>query len=56
MDIDLAKFFDTVDHSRLIRKLSARIKDRRVISLIHRMLKSGIDTGAEVIRPEVGLM
>lgn len=56
VDIDLAKFFDTVNHSRLIRKLSARIKDRRVISLIHRMLKSGIDTGTEVIRPEVGLM
>lgn len=56
VDIDLAKFFDTVNHSRLIRKLSARIKDRRVVSLIHRMLTSGIDTGTEVIRPEVGLM
>lgn len=55
-DIDLAKFFDTVNHSRLIRKLSQRIKDKRVISLIHRMLKSGIDTGTEIIRPDAGLM
>jgi len=56
VDMDLAKFFDTVNHSRLIRKLSTRIKDKRVISLIHRMLKSGIDTGKEIIPSEVGLM
>ena len=42
VDMDLEKFFDTVNHSRLIRKLSARIKDGRVISLITRMLKSGV--------------
>ena len=45
VDVDLEKFFDTVNHSRLIRKLLTRIKDPRVISLIHRMLKSGIDIG-----------
>ena len=45
VDVDLEKFFDTENHSRLIRKLSTRIKDPRVISLIHRMLKSGIDIG-----------
>ena len=45
VDVDLEKFFDTVNHSRLIRKLSTRIKDPRVISLIHRKLKSGIDIG-----------
>ena len=55
-DMDLAKFFDTVNHSRLIRKLSDRIRDGRVISLIHRMLKSGIDTGEEILRPTEGLM
>ena len=36
VDMDLEKFFDTVNHSRLIRKLSERIKDGRVISLITR--------------------
>lgn len=50
------KFFDTVNYSRLIRKLSTRIKDPRVISLIHRMLKSGIDTGNGVVASTVGLM
>ena len=56
VDVDLEKFFDTVDHSRLIRKLSTRIKDKRVISLIHHMLKSGVDTGQEVIAKDKGLM
>ena len=56
VDVDLEKFFDTVNHSRLIRKLSTRVKDPRVISLIHRMLKSGIDTGNGVVASTVGLM
>lgn len=56
VDMDLEKFFDTVNHSRLIRKLSARIKDGRVISLITRMLKSGVWTQGKVEKTEVGLM
>lgn len=56
VDLDLEKFFDTVNHSRLIRKLSTRIKDRRVISLITRMLKSGVSEDGKVEVSEVGLM
>ena len=56
VDMDLEKFFDTVNHSRLIRKLSTRIKDGRVISLITRMLKSGVWTLGKVEKSEVGLM
>ena len=56
MDMDLEKFFDTVNHSRLIRKLSARIKDGRVLSLITRMLKSGVLIDGKVVKTEVGLM
>ena len=56
VDMDLEKFFDTVNHSRLIRKLSERIKDGRVISLISRMLKSGVSVEGKVEESEVGLM
>ena len=56
VDMDLEKFFDTVDHSRLIRKLSTRIKDGRVISLITRMLKSGVSVDGKVEKSDVGLM
>ena len=56
VDMDLEKFFDTVNHSRLIRKLSTRIKDGRVISLITQMLKSGVWIQGKVEKSEVGLM
>ena len=56
VDMDLEKFFDTVNHSRLLRKLSTQIKDARVISLICRMLKSGIPIDGKVEASEIGLM
>lgn len=40
--IDLEKFFDTVNHSKLIQVVSNTIKDGRVVSLIHRFLYAGV--------------
>ena len=42
VDLDLAKFFDTVNHSKLLQLLSGRIKDGRVISLIHKFLHAPV--------------
>lgn len=42
VDMDLEKYFDTVNQSKLIQILSETIKDGRVISLIHKCLISGI--------------
>ena len=42
IDLDLEKYFDTVNHSRLIQILSQTIKDGRVISLIHKYLNAGV--------------
>ena len=42
VDMDLSKFFDEVNHQKLLSKLSKRIKDRRVIHLIERYLRSGM--------------
>jgi group II intron reverse transcriptase/maturase len=42
VDIDLAKFFDTVNHSKLMRILSQTIKDGRVLSLILKYLRAGV--------------
>lgn len=45
VDMDLEKFFDTVNHSRLMRRVSKRVKDGRVVSLIHRYLNAGVMRG-----------
>jgi group II intron reverse transcriptase/maturase len=42
VDMDLEKYFDTVNQSKLIQILSETIKDRRVISLIHKFLRAGV--------------
>ena len=42
VSIDLEKFFDTVNQSKLIELLSRTIKDGRLISLIHKYLKAGV--------------
>ena len=44
VDIDLEKFFDKVNHSKLIEVLSRKVKDGRVISLIHKYLNAGVMT------------
>ena len=42
VDMDLEKFFDTVNQSKLIEVLGRTIKDGRVISLIHKYLTAGV--------------
>jgi len=42
VDIDLERFFDTVNHSKLTEVLSRKVKDGRVVSLIHRYLNAGV--------------
>jgi group II intron reverse transcriptase/maturase len=40
--MDMEKFFDTVNHSKLIEILSRRVDDNRVLSLIHKYLNAGV--------------
>jgi len=42
VDMDLEKFFDRVNHQRLMARLAERVKDRQVLALIGRMLKVGV--------------
>jgi RNA-directed DNA polymerase len=41
VDMDLEKFFDTVNQSKMIEILSRTVRDGRVISLIHKYLIAG---------------
>ena len=45
VDIDLAKFFDRVNHDRLMAAVAARIADRQVLRLIRGYLTAGVLDG-----------
>jgi RNA-directed DNA polymerase len=55
VDMDLEKFFDTVNQSKLIEVLSRTIKDGRVISLIHKYLNAGVVVSGEIEETEMGV-
>ena len=40
--LDLSKYFDTLNHEKLLNLLRKEIKDERVIQLVKRFLKSGV--------------
>lgn len=47
VDIDLAAFFDNVNHDVLMRLLANRVKDKRVLQLIGRYLRAGVVVDGE---------
>jgi RNA-directed DNA polymerase len=53
VDIDLEKFFDRVNHDVLMSRVRRRVKDRRVVILIHRFLKAGVLTLEGSVEPTV---
>lgn len=55
VDMDLEKFFDIVNHSKLIEILSRTIRDGRVISLIHKYLNAGVISGRKRESTFIGL-
>lgn len=54
VDMDLEKFFDKVNHDRLMATLAKRIKDRNLLRLIRRYLQSGVMIGGVFSRTEEG--
>lgn len=48
VDIDIEKFFDRVNHDRLMAKLAKGIKDKALLRLIRRYLQAGIMIGGVV--------
>jgi len=42
IDVDLAKFFDTIDQTLLVEMLSKKIGDRKLLRYVQRMFKSGV--------------
>jgi len=55
VDMDLEKYFDTVNQSKLVEVLARTIKDGRVISLIHKYLRAGVIVRNSFEETEVGV-
>ena len=52
--LDLSKYFDTINHVKLLNLLRQNVKDERVIQLVKRYLKSGVMENGVVIPTEEG--
>jgi len=54
VDLDLEKYFDTVNHDLLIKMVRETVKDEVVIGLIRKFLKSGVMVDGLVSQTEQG--
>jgi len=54
VDVDLATFFDRVNHDVLMHRLSRRIEDKAVLRLIRRYLQAGVMYQGVATRRELG--
>ena len=50
VEIDIAKFFDAVQHDFLMHVLSEQIEDKRVLKLIRKYLQAGVQMG-DIVKP-----
>ena len=54
LEVDLAKFFDTVDHRKMLELLSRRVQDGVIKRLIAKWLKAGVLENGKVSYPDEG--
>jgi group II intron reverse transcriptase/maturase len=54
VDIDLEKFFDRVNHDKLMARVARKVADRRVLYLIRKYLESGVMINGIKVRTEEG--
>jgi len=54
VDIDLARYFDTVNHDKLMSLVARKVKDKRVLKLIRAYLNAGVMVNGVVVESEEG--
>jgi RNA-directed DNA polymerase len=45
IDLDLEKFFDRVNHDKLMGQIAKRVEDKRLLKLIRAFLNAGMPAG-----------
>lgn len=55
VDLDLAQFFDRVNHDYLMNELSRKITDKRVLKLIHKILRAEIQQQGQSLPGKQGV-
>ncbi len=53
--IDLEKFFDRVNHDKLMSVVARKVRDKRVLKLVRKYLESGIMLNGVKVKSEVGM-
>ena len=56
IDVDLAKFFDTIDHTLLLEMLREKINDPKFLRYVQRMFKSGVLAEGELRVSDEGVV
>ena len=54
VDMDLSKCFDTLDHDLILQSVNRKVSDGKLLTLIEKILKSGVFDGAGFKATEIG--
>jgi len=52
VDLDISKFFDQVNHDRLMSRMATKVHDKRVLKLVRRFLTAGVLVGG-LVEPSI---
>jgi RNA-directed DNA polymerase len=55
VDVDLSKFFDTVNHDVLMHRMARKIRDKRVLCLIGKYLRAGVMVQGRLQKTRLGV-
>jgi len=55
VDMDLSKFFDTVNHDVLMHRVARKVHDKRLLRLIGKYLRAGVKTNGRLQNTRMGV-